>query len=215
MNAADAFEQTSVRAARDFLQTVVVVDNCAGFGREDAVPADLIAPDDFATGLTVPAPQPVATGSADGPLDATALSRAFACKKLVCAILKPSAEDRMEEAVRNASHRADVLVLDWQMNDDGQLAASIIDGVLQDDGAEGRLRLIAVYTSRSPLSGVANNLAARVPRLIQNGLTFQAGSTRVVMLSKGGGANAPEEAGQAVEEAGLPDRLLHEFASLA
>ena len=215
MNVPNAFEQTSVRAARAFLQTVVVVDNCAGFGREDIVPSDLVAPDDFATGPTVPALQSATAGSTDGPLDAMTLSRAFACRKLVCAILKPSTEDRMEEAVRNASHRADLLVLDWQMNDDGELAASIIDGVLQDDGAEGRLRLIAVYTSQSPLSRVADSLAARVPRLLRNGLTFQVGSTRVVMLSKGGGANAPEEAGQAVEEADLPDRLLHEFASLA
>ena len=215
MSGPDAFEQTSVMAAREFLQTVVVVDNCAGFGPADAVATDLVAPDDFAAGSTFPAPLPATTSTVDGPLNATALSRAFACKKLVCAILKPSMEDRMAEAVRNASHRADVLVLDWQMNDDGELAASIIDGVLEDDGSEGRLRLIAIYTSQSPLSGVADNLAARLPRLSRNGLTFQAESTRVVLLSKGGGANAPEEADLAVEEADLPDRLLHEFASFA
>lgn len=217
MNRQDAFKQTSIKAVREFLQSVVVVDNRANFEPTtgDVVTADLVAPDEFAVAPATPVQPPATTGTVDGPLDATALSRAFACKKLICAILKPSPTDRMRDAVRNASHRADVLILDWQMNDDGELAASIIKGVLEDDGNEGRLRLIAIYTSQSPLSGVADSLAVQLPQLSREGLTFQSESTRVVLLSKGSGANAPEEADRAVEEAELPDRVLQEFASLA
>lgn len=213
------FMDASVEAVRSFLQTVVVVDNRAGFEVvEEDIGEPLLVPDSFAFASAEQVPVEAVPGRIlDGPLDATALSRAFACQGLICAILKPSIEDRMEDPVDQAAARSDMLVLDWQMDDDGELASAIVDRVLDTDGDEGRLRLVAIYTSRSPLRDVAASLAKRVDRLTlsTDGLGLSWRDTRIVLLSKGKAANAPEEDHLAVEVGDLPERLLREFASCA
>ena len=216
------FAKTSIKAAENFLQTVVIVDNQARFGPEDtseSVASNLIAPDEFAAGETAGPEQATleSVKTNDGPLDAQKITRSFACKNLACAILRPSPDDKMEDAVLNAARRSDILVLDWQMYDSGELAASIVSKLLEADGPGGRLRLIAIYTSQSPLADIAISLAAKVPTLLQTGQVpvLTRGSARIILLSKGKSANAPQEAEYAVDEDDLSQRLIEEFAKFA
>lgn len=217
------FAETSIKAAASFLHTVVIVDNQARFGPTDdseSIATGLVTPDDFVTGETNESASVALPKTAiitDGPLDAQKITRSFACKKLACAILRPSPDDTMQEAVLNAAQRSDILVLDWQMFDSGELAISIVNDLLEADGPEGRLRLITVYTSQSPLSDIAACLAAKVPGLTQvNQLPILTkGSARIILLSKGKSANAPQEDAFAVDEDGLSQRLIEEFAKFA
>ena len=66
---------------------------------------------------------------------------------LVCAVVKPEREQNIAKSVAKAAERADIVSLDWQMNDDGDKALSIIDEIMRRDKKRGgRLRLIAIYT---------------------------------------------------------------------
>lgn len=209
-----AFQDASYQAAESFLGTVVVVDNRAAF-----VPADEVElvepPDDFAT-VAADAPLPSlaepATGEVD--LDAGTLSAAFAELGLVCGILRPQPQDQKKDAILRASRRADIVVLDWQMDDEGDLATEIIKEMLEaDEKAGGRLRLVAVYTGYT-LDAVAAKLADALVGFAQSAdhREFESGSSRVIVLAKGGQPNAVGEAALGVAVSDLPKRLVGEFA---
>lgn len=210
------FEEASAKAARDFLQTVLVVDNRAAFRAEEPVVA-LEAPDDLQT-AAADAPARVEGERSPDALDAGAISEAFSCQGLVCSILRPTVENRLEEAVLRSAANADVLVLDWQMDDNGELATSVICRLIEaDEAAGGRLRLIALYTGYSPLKDVHARLAgaSEAFRPDEASLSFELGSARVVLLAKESSVNDPTEANFSVSEADLPERLVREFAGFA
>ncbi len=230
------FQESSREAARLFLQTVVIVDNQAGyFSPPEPVPDEdeLVAPDDLdTTGEDTEAA--TTSAASDAPLNAMAVSEAFASQGLVCAILKPTPENGLTDAAVRASERADVLVLDWEMEDSGQLATSIASSLLvKDELAGGRLRLIAIYTGRSPLADVrasfqqhykalqAKCSASEQPQgpkvnILKDELIIEAGSSRIIFLSKNSANSLPfAEQKLAVSDVDLPERLLIEFARFA
>lgn len=228
------FQEASYEAARRFLQTIVIVDNQAGYlsPPEPAQAVELVVPDVLDT--TGEDDRETNANPSDAPLNAMAISEAFASQGLICSILKPTPENALSEAAIAASERADVLVLDWEMADSGQLATGIARSLLAKDHSEGgKLRLIAVYTGRAPLRDVraafkthydaldrvdvAAGLGAAPSILLSKaGLTISAAHARIIFLSK----NAPPahggaEAQLSVSEEDLPKRLLTEFAHFA
>jgi hypothetical protein len=215
----NAFETTSFGVAEKFLQTVLVVDNMAAFGPTDLPAVELDEPDEFdSSNESETLAEPLVGGARSfDALDAGTISSAFASKGLVCGILKPVATDSQEDAIVTAAKGADIVVLDWQMEDEGELATSIIQRVVnEDEAAGGRLRLIAIYTGQSPLSDVSNQLHIKYAELTRTGeLSFSLGSARVIFLAKDVAHNAPAENVAAVTEDKLPDRLIEEFANFA
>lgn len=215
-----AFDDSCKRAAADFLQTIVVVDNMASYGpREQVLYLDggLMEPDMFESASAEDA-EAVAQRTAPDALDASLLSQSFASAGLICSILRPTEEQRLEEEVLQAASRADILVLDWQMNDQGALATTIIRRLVeQDEEAGGRLRLIAIYTAQSPLAPVRDALEASFPKLVKatDSFSLRCGSTKVIFLTKAAASVAPGEAGLSVEIEQLADRLVQEFAAFA
>ena len=229
------FQQASFEAAKRFLQTIVIVDNQASFGTAAAAPVvleDLVVPDALDTSGEGDAGIVAVDSPSDAPLNATTISEAFASQGLVCSILKPTAENQLSGPAVLASERADVLVLDWEMADSGELATAIARQLLLSDQAEGgKLRLIAIYTGRAPLSDVRaafkrhydvleNARGAdekRAPDLIltTDKLAIDAGSARVVFLSKNVPVVHQDDRGLGVAEEDLPERLLTEFAGFA
>ncbi|WP_230532197.1 response regulator receiver domain [Microvirga roseola] len=221
------FQQACREAAAEFLQTVVLVDDRATFGSQtDAAEATtdeadpLIEPDEMATVAVeskTAAPLPKKQGEG---LDAGVITRGFAAKGLVCAVLKPEAGASLETETLQAAERADILVLDWEMDDHGQKAMEIIRGLLKSDHERGdRLRLVVIYTGISPLAPVGTQIANEVQGLSAGGeplsLQNRTATTKVVVLGKGGAPNAPQEAGSVVDATNLPDRLIEEFAKFA
>jgi hypothetical protein len=215
-----AFDEICRRAAADFLQTVVLVDNMAEFKSAVDQPAEveLVEPDIFASVTAAGDTEAVAEKTAEAPLDAGAVGRSFADVGLVCSILRPSAQEQLEAEVLAAATRADILVLDWQMNDEGALAIRIVRRLVeQDEASGGRLRLIAIYTGQSPLAPVRDQLKDGFPRLDISGDGFAlfCGHTRVIFLTKAGASVAPGEAGLSVDIGELASRLVQEFAAFA
>ncbi|MFW2341070.1 response regulator receiver domain [Brevundimonas sp.] len=226
------FQQASCQAAQRFLQTIVIVDNRAMYGAPTLPePTDTLEdPDDLDT-INEAAPELSPTKASDAPLNAQAVSEAFASEGLVCSILKPTAENPLSGPAITASERADLLVLDWEMEDSGELASAIARGLLAKDAAEGgKLRLIAIYTGRAPLSDVRSSFKRRYDDLNRNpdsaghapeldmtgdGLSVGAGHARIIFISKNKAAPHDPEAQYSVPEDELPKYLTSEFAAFA
>ena len=233
------FETACLEAANSFLQTVVLLDDRAAFatmdgGRSDVgdlgAEAPLVDPDDPAA---APVPAPAQAGPQASPvlprisvqgLDAGLITRGFAAKGLVCAVLRPHPGNTLEKETLNAAGRADIVVLDWEMEDRGEKATEIVRHLHDADVASGgRLRLIAIYTGHSPLTNVYGALKASltgfdVPEGMKpDRLTLEGPgkTTRIVMLAKSASPGARREEAFVVGEADLPGRLVDEFARFA
>ena len=119
------FRDLSKKVVERFLQTVVVLDDGA-FMRPKVEAGELQAPDENAPILeeepeeTAPAPE--VPESPEHTLDAQALITNFAARGLVCAVLAPWEGGDGSDATINAARRADIVILDWKLGDEGKLA---------------------------------------------------------------------------------------------
>jgi hypothetical protein len=158
-------------------------------------------------------------------LDAKSLIARFAEMGLVCAVLKPDADEDLKPQIAQAAKRADLIVLDWEIYKDGGLTAlGLIDRILSDDEAGRRLRLIAIYTVEPALKDIADKASAKLDahyaamnlkRL--DDFTIIKGPARVVVLAKQG-TRIPKEDHEAtariIDVKYLPDRLVEEFSQM-
>lgn len=217
------FEEQCNQAASRFLQTAVLVDDRANYqyvkADEDDV-GDLEEPGDLAA---VPAAEPAAPVLAPKEdLDAGAITKGFADKGLICSVLKPfPGEETVTTNVLRLAPRSDMIVVDWQIGDNGEIALNVIGKVLEiDKRSGGRLRLFAVYTGVRDLQTVADRIRHDIPSLHVGLNPFEfvndIGTAKVVVLGKGGGAD--HESGQearCVDEGDLAERLISEFATFS
>lgn len=222
------FEQACREAAAEFLQTVVLVDDRAAFsGQDSSSPAklegkiledeELQEPGDMES---APVEEQRSTPMVGGgeELDAGVITRGFAAEGLVCAVLKPENGESLQKETLKAAERADIVVLDWEMGDQGQKAMALISGLLESDHSHGdRLRLVVIYTGRTQLRSIRDEVAEKVQGLVQEegtalALVSRSKTTKVVVLGKGT-SNAHDEKEWAVEANALPNRLITEFAT--
>lgn len=181
-------------------------------------------------------PQPVGEeGQEDGeaPLDESApdgevglnakvLSEAFLAKNMICGLYRPTAGDNMVASTTGAARQADIVVVDWHLEEGSSRAAKdIILSLLKADAEEnGRLRLVAVYTSQPGRTEMAADLLKEIEgvpalegRLRAEGPALIGNDTRIVFINKRG--SPPSADLDEVLEADLPGRLMEEFAKLS
>ncbi|GAA2650767.1 hypothetical protein GCM10010400_02520 [Streptomyces aculeolatus] len=234
-------EHWSVEAAKDYLQTVVVVDDQVAIDAHESAnaPADdevlndvdeLSVPAEGDAALAAhPAPTPIPMQPKSGEpagLDGAALSEAFARYGLVCGYVRPTTSDQREELIQGTFDRlfirSDVLVLDWSLNGDtGQTTTRLVLRLVEsEEGKLGRLRLICIYTNDPDLYGIRDALGRSLREVghkldeseDSEGLGLIARDFRVSVLGKAGVSRAPLPAAAVVSEAELPDRIVREFA---
>ncbi|MFF7116009.1 response regulator receiver domain [Streptomyces albogriseolus] len=217
-----------LRAAQEFLHTIVVVDDRATYGEPDEIAVSLTAPasgapHDGGEGTDEDTEYDLGSGST---LDVAALTDASADLGLTCAVLRPRAAEQhdgtLDRRLTKAAQRADVLVLDWQLNDEpgGEAALRLLSDVARDDQQQSaRLRLVCIYTSEPDLArvyeAVLNQLGTSVSSCSgspSDRMWLQCGCMRVVILSKAGGLGGNPEV--TVNEEELPRRLVTEFTHL-
>lgn len=131
-----------------------------------------------------------------------------------------------------ATHRADIVVLDWDIyRDDGATARAILARMLRDSeaGPGARLRLVAFYTAAPDLAPVTARVEGVLTAAVadandgtrvsvdRDGYGFTLGHARVVVYAKPGSraAAAPGAAERVVSPSALPGRLVDDFAHLA
>lgn len=229
-----SFDEHSRRVAREFVQTVVFLDDHAFESIEPKaptvelnlpeVPIDEVEPDDGAlSGAHGPhVVEPPAAATEESGLDPRSLIEAFATDGLVCAVLQPEPSGE-SQPVLDAARRADVVVLDWMIHGDpGGKTIVLLREMLKADAARGgRLRLVAVYTVEPDLSGIIEILHSRLSeypsRIEVGGLALRGDHFRIVALAKSD-ARIPTESPLSrniVDIRALPSRLYAEFAELA
>lgn len=221
------YRDLCIRAAQEFMHTIVVVDDRATYGEQEKV-SQLVVPSSGITSTEfVDESDDFETGNAS--LDVAVLTDASADIGLTCAVLRPT-QDEQDDGTLNkrlvtAARRADVLVLDWQLNDagDGQAALELLSEVAaEDQQGQGRLRLVCFYTSHPDLEGVFRAIRASLGDAViassrpeDSSRWLNCGCMRVVLLAKPGGLRiAGEISDLQVEEGDLPQKLVEEFATL-
>ncbi|HCF99771.1 MAG TPA: hypothetical protein DEV93_04425 [Chloroflexi bacterium] len=208
------FERLSAKAAADFIQTVVVVDNEARF-EPVPTPSKLTTPPEVIQAEAVEAAQLPAGTPIGHPLDARILSDEFAAHGIVAHVMQPvtgEAESSFDSAVIQTCSRVDVVVVDWHLGDDGERATTLIRRLLGSDKQQ-RLRLLAVYTGDPDLKAVASRLRDALHlQLDESQCLLTSETVRVIVLAKGG-TKVPGDVQKLVAtERELPDRLILEFA---
>lgn len=174
-------------------------------------------------GTTAEVKVPAGTeGDGEVGLNAKALSEAFLTKNMICGLYRPTVGDDMVETTTGAARQADIVVVDWYLEEGSSRAAKdIILSLLKGDAEEnGRLRLVAVYTSQPGRADMAADLLKEIEseptlkgKLRGEGPALVGTDTRIVFINKRG--SAPSADLDEVLEADLPGRLMEEFAKLS
>lgn len=219
----NAFTKYVNRTARQFLQTVVMVDDEAF--RAEPPDGERLEESSTDTGGRRLLRHP----GADLPdeLDPKRTTNAFASRGLACAVLSPQSREENEEVLVPlvaTARRADLVVVDWNLNGDiGGAALKIVRAVLKDDdGDERRLRVLAIYPGEATLRAIEKELSLVVEELMPDTELrpdedsmpgFTSGPVRVVVLAKEHVELPGDLQAQRVSVEGLPERLTEEFAA--
>jgi hypothetical protein len=225
----ETFDEHVEDIVKDFLQTVVVVDDQAFEGRRPrvlAVDAERGSSPSGGRGRGVTADLQQPTQAAEHSLDPKAMTDAFAREGLVCSLLSPEEGETVDENFLHAARRADLVVLDWVLHrDEGKKTLDLVKKILDTDEqpTRRRLRTIAIYTGEKELRVVATRLRGIVDAAYDDcqletqddGLTMTKGPVRAAVFAKDtvvGLASDLETRKITFDE--LPARLRSEFASL-
>jgi len=229
------FENDRIAATSHFAQSMIVIDDEAFQGNVNEVikrSVPLVTP-----GRAMkPVVQPVQNSenetlrSKSNLLDAKKLIETSLGLGIVCSVLRAEKSPKLKKQIITASQNADIVSLDWEIeNDSGELARSIIEGIVRSDiNRNGRVRLISVYTStrnrRNILEKVRDGLNSKCKGRysldgdhIKSAISGKPSGLRIIVLFKIHGSRElrQDQLAYAVNEKGLPKRLLQEFANLS
>jgi len=213
------FESLSREVTAQFLQTVVVVDDCAYLREDDRVQPrpGLIVPG-FEQEQPIVAPDESTVSDKTHELDAKALIDVFAERGLVCSVLAPRFEEDFEEKVVLSAARADIVILDWQLQGKTRPdldATGIIARILDREGSYYRIRLIAIYSAELPMT-----IVDKIDEILkkhgafskEDEYTFIQGATRICVFAKENTKRA--DTSRIVKVSDLPVRLINEFTKM-
>jgi hypothetical protein len=223
------FQEYRLEAARNFAQTMVVVDDMASqAGPNDTI--TVLRPPKRIGAISSPEPTEIAEvqelPSEAHALDAKTLIDNAMDLGLVCSVLRPREGENIRNRVKRVARCADIVCLDWEIyGDRGASATTLIkDIVLDDVKRNGRLRLIAIYTGDTTNIKILDKISEAFTEKFRNqhGLKQESlhisskTGLKIVCLFKAHGVQLPEPRGRnQVSEEALPARLQTEFASLA
>ena len=211
------FRDLSKEVVERFLHTVVVLDDGA-FIEPETTPVVVREPDET---TSVPEDEHretalEASGGVVHTLDGQALITKFATLGLVCAVLAPRVDEDASDATLRASRRADIVIIDWHLGDEGKKALNIILRLIKEDtAAGGRLRMIVVYTASTDLEAVRDRVSNELTDFKPTDrpskvLALEAPHSRILFIRKG---TTSAHTGQ-IAEHDLPERLIDEFVEI-
>lgn len=209
------FKDHSKVALEEFLRTAIVVDDnvhAASAMQETSLqPGGLIVPGRENSTAVVPHEAPAQHVSS--ALDSKALVDAFFKKGILCTVLERSDMPNMENMLR-----ADILVLDWMLGDDGSKTTEFIKQYIEKHPHV--LRMICIYTSERDTSKIFNKLTAELPDInkpVQGKDILQKNNTYIILFHKGTASTSAPQGGalsQSIQEKELPSALIECFAPL-
>ena len=213
------FMELSTEVAKRFLHTVVFVDDQAIF-EEIQQPTALTPPKRIAK---------KEKDSQEGfhrsahTLNTKKVTDEFASKGMICSVLKPNEGDNTIEYVKQSAKRADVFILDWDINNDsGETAREIINMLISSDDSEySRLRLIIIYTGEPDIDSISASIKEKITKEFDtdfssddNDFAFQKGHLRIAIFAKEETIVNPGCEERVLSITDLPERLSTEFAKI-
>jgi hypothetical protein len=168
------FDEMSRQIAKDFLRSVVVVDDNPVFEGEEVVgklePPDLVVEAPPTEPTMAAAAVPPTSASDPHSLPFNKFSESFATVGIFCTVLTPEKEhldDFVAQSVGESglANRADVVILDWVLHGfkDGEKTLDIIGKLASvGEGAKPRKRLLLVYTGEKDLLGIAAKIRTKL-----------------------------------------------------
>jgi hypothetical protein len=223
------FQEYRLEAARNFAQTMIVVDDMASQAGPNDTVTLLRPPKRFGAVSSPEAAEVVRVQEL--PSDAHALDAKNLIDNamdlgIVCSVLRPREGENIRKRVKRVARRADIVCLDWEIyGDRGASATALIKDIVLDDVRQnGRLRLIAIYTGDTTNIKILDKISEAFSEKFrsQHGLKQESlhisskTGLKIVCLFKAHGIRLPEPRGRnQVNEQALPARLQTEFASLA
>ncbi len=233
---ARTFKKLRHEAAREFAQTMIVIDDEASHGAEvlspqPAGPARSPSRATRAAATTDASAEPVRAEKPDShKLDAKSLIDKAMDLGLICSVLRPKENENFRHRVVRAAQVADIVCLDWDIHkDSGEAASEIIGDIIQKDAERnGRLRLIAIYTGIDASDRILEKILETIPEELKVAYNFRQdedslkieskNGVRIVCLFKTHGIQLREEDRRKSNQVGedqLPERLQTEFAELS
>lgn len=229
MSSASAFEKRSILAARQFLQTALILDDQAyppdeqedEGEQEDAnivldVPEPFEADESDDEGMSANAITAATHGNI--PIHTKEISREFAKLGIVCAVLDPD-----EDTDAWLPLQPDITVLDWYIRDEtGERALMLLEALISVERSSypHQLRLVLVYTTEQDLLGIRERVSALLEGLGgespaefgKTGLMWE--GWHFIVLAKPETPVATDLVEFVVDYADLPKRVVSEFSSI-
>ena len=221
-----SFQAQSIEVAQAFLQSVVLLDDKVDISVSKSPP---LSPLD-SQALAVPAYAVDAQPTTRRPreafeirLNAGQVIDAFARIGAVCAVLTTGSDDTYQELVCRAAMRADIVILDWKLDESsGDSALEVMRKILTADSNTPRLRLIAIYTGEPDIGDIGNRVEGALNEIYDDNMHIAdrchmtAKALRVVILAKPDTLNDGSRAlgAEEVDEVDLANKLLKEFSRL-
>ena len=224
----------SVNNVARFLQTVVVVDDKARYEPQPASPSSAITlktgesdesvPEGIHGNLVTPQENTEDLSEDSEILSARTLVNEFAGEGIACAVLVPVPGDEIDEQVTKVAELADIVILDWILDEDnGARATNLIQRILDGENGLNRLRLIAIYTGERDLRDVADKAAQALSKRYgeepdrPSDFVAIKSPVRLVVFGKEK-TQVPKEdtelSGRIIEPSALPKHLIREFAKM-
>ncbi|HII81629.1 MAG TPA: hypothetical protein HA261_14865 [Methanosarcina sp.] len=228
-----SFTDLSVRVAERFLQTVVIVDDQAGYkgNQRNEQPKKVVVPSrsTIKSATSEVKDKESKNVKIGNLLNTKQVIDSFASKGIVCSVLEPSNDkSEMFGGICEVAKRADVFIIDWQIHDDGQYTLEVISKIIMSDLEEGPgLRLIVVYTGENDLQRIFSEIKQKAENLStnfkfdENRLNLTLGHLRILLLAKEGLNFQKDERSidsnyefNVISEEKLPERIISEFAGM-
>lgn len=164
-----SFSEHCKSVVKEYIQTVMIIDDGAGLDNQEIVARDLVIPssnDPFSASVAEEIPIETAhTAHITHSLDTFSLTNAFFEEGIVAGIYQPKIEDSQtpeEFASRTSSvcEKADIIILDWILKDrNSEYSKAVVKEILSGDHKNGgRVRAIIVYTGENNLHYLRDEL---------------------------------------------------------
>ena len=228
-NNVQEFHEFRLKAAENFAQTMIIVDDEADNSgiKPDPVPASRPKPGRKHRPKADVKSSTAISSRIEHKLDAKRIIEESMDLGLICSVMRPAEREQEQEKFRRrvvtASKAADIVCLDWEMyQDGGDAATKIIRGILEKDAEmNGRIRLIAIYTGDTTNIEIMEKVFKEIPNEIITKRELELGDleitgksgVKIVCLFKTYGIQ--KEGSNHVPESELPKRLQKEFAGLS
>lgn len=209
------FQNIAETTVASFLNSVVVIDDRAFSGKKEGnqkEEVETLKVPKLGGGKAKKEKESPADKDSFQGIDTESIIKAFSVKGLVCSVVSGK-----DFNVLPVAKSADVVVVDWQMDgDDGDRAISLIEKVIADDDGA-RSRFICIYSGVAGLDAIVTKLKSKkaFSRFeIRDDFFIFRGNVSITVLSKNGGISSKKWPERAVDNDGLPGRIIKEYASV-